>query len=116
MIKKLSVDDKTAILSSPASSRELGKKYGVHHSVINDLRKEAKDIMKAHWEAKSQRRGRPKNETPDPLIVQENNFERERYGHKIKSEWLELQLKHALDERDYAQKLIKSQQGLKKKS
>jgi hypothetical protein len=96
----------------------MGEKYGVHHSVINDLREEAQEVMKLHWEAKSKRIGRPKNEGPTPLEVQEKSFARERQGFDIQRQWLELQLKHALNERDCAHGLIKStdQSKLKKKA
>ena len=108
MTKKLSIDNKTEIISSNLSSRELGKKHGVHHSVINDLNKESRDIMRAHWEAKSKRLGRPKKKSPEPLVIQKEEFEHEKIALKIKIEWLELLLEQSTEDRDYAHKILKS--------
>jgi hypothetical protein len=64
--------------------------------------------MKAHWATKSQRRGRPKKAADNPLVTQQEEFNHERYALETKMGWLELLLKQATEDRDYAQKILKS--------
>jgi hypothetical protein len=114
MKAKLSNKDKLEIISSTESTRSMGEKYGVHHSVISDLRTEARELMITHWEAKSKRHGRPRKEVKSQ---EEKAREKKLLHFEIKQDWLELCLRHACEERDDALQYVKAsdKSKLKKK-
>jgi predicted DNA-binding protein YlxM (UPF0122 family) len=102
MSKKLTLSDKVEIsLSRQESLRELADRYGVHHSVIDDIFKESEKILMQYWDEKSKRKGRP----PTPLDAQaelmaQTDSEKKELNKQValkqmRIDWLELQLKWA---------------------
>lgn len=102
---KLTIDNKIEIaLSGDKSLRALGKQFGVHHSSIDDLRKDTKSLLKAHFESKTA--GRPKvivseesKELKRVLAVNEQ-MKKENVLAMAKAEYAELRLKQERDRND----------------
>ena len=96
--KKLSTKDKLEIaLSQEESLRTLAEKYSIHHSTVEEIRKESMSVLSKYFEEKSKRIGRPpKPEKPEELKKAEKQIESLEYELAVKSmkmEWAELQLK-----------------------
>ena len=108
---KLSIENKLLIMQSNDSSRVIGKKFDIHHSVVNDIRNEARALLSTHWKEKSQKVGRPVNPVEPVETVELKEVELERYKHGVKEGWLKLQLNLMTDERDHAVNLLKNQQS-----
>ena len=108
---KLSIEDKLFIMQSNDSSRAIGKKFNIHHSVVNDIRNEARALLSTHWKDKSKKVGRPENPVEPVETVELKEVELERYKHGVKEGWLKLKLDLMTDERDHAVALLKNQQS-----
>ena len=108
---KLSIEDKLLIMQSNDSSRAIGKKFNIHHSVVNDIRNEARALLSTHWKDKSKKVGRPANPVEPVETVELKEVELERYKHGVKEGWLKLKLDLMTDERDHAVALLKNQQS-----
>jgi hypothetical protein len=92
--RKLTVEDRIAIALSDKSSRELAAQYGVHHSRICDIRKEAVQLLDTAWR---QRRPGPKPTPPEPEELTRKKQELDELKHQhdlltMRSDWLKLQL------------------------
>lgn len=76
ILKKLDVDEKyTIAVSVNKSSRELGEEYGVHHSTINEIQNECKQVLYEHLENKPLQTGRPsKPVKPESALLSENEI------------------------------------------
>ncbi|NQZ55903.1 MAG: hypothetical protein HRT88_00290 [Lentisphaeraceae bacterium] len=108
---KLSIEEKLLIMQSNDSSRAIGKKFNIHHSVVNDIRNEARALLSTHWEEKSQKVGRPVKPVEPVETVGLKEVELERYKHGVKEGWLKLKLDLMTGERDHALGLLKNQQS-----
>jgi transposase InsO family protein len=92
---KLSVADRVEIALSEEPSRELAKRYGVHHSRICDIRSEAREMLARTWEER--RPGR--KAVPEPPVdvekLRRDMAEQKRQFELLtmRNEWLELQVK-----------------------
>ena len=58
-MSKLTIEKKIEIAFSNKSTRELGVKYGVHHSTPANIKKEAKSAVFEYFGDKTNRIGRP---------------------------------------------------------
>jgi len=100
---KLTTQDRIAIALSQESSRELARKYGVHHSRICTIRAEAQEILRQEWD--SRRPGRPHKPQPPEAVSQLNQqlqtTQRSYELSLMRNDWLTLQMKlmaqHAAD-------------------
>lgn len=91
---KLSAQDRIAIALSDKPSRELARQYGIHHSRICDIRKEANAILAAAWA--DRRPGRKPDPVP-PEQLQKKDLELAEMKRRfdlltMRSDWLQLQL------------------------
>jgi len=92
---KLTVRERIAIALSDRPSRELARKYGIHHSRVCDIRNEADTILASTW---SDRRPGPKPEPalPEEQLEKEKELQEMRRRFELltmRKEWLDLQLK-----------------------
>ena len=92
---KLSPQDRIAIALSDKPSRELASKYGIHHSYICDIRREANAILSSAWVGR--RPGRKPDPAP-PAELQEKDRELAEMKRQfdlltMRKDWLQLQLK-----------------------
>lgn len=72
--RKLTTEEKLRLLklSGEKSLRELAEQFGLHHSSVDEIIKEAEKLLAEYWEEKSKRIGRPKKEvSPEEEKVQE---------------------------------------------
>ena len=97
-MKKLSTEDKIAIIHSEKSLRTLATKYDCHHSSIANVRKETDELLKEHWNKKSENVGRPKDDIiEDAKLVEIKNLKTEleelRIAMKLQKDYLNLRLK-----------------------
>lgn len=119
MKHKLTAEDKIEIsISGDKSLRELALKYGVHHSTIDEIRKNASELLKEYWEEKSKKIGRPRKEVNiDPekqaLIEKLKATQKELALQNMKMDYLELQIKWQKEDLEEAK--IKRKKHLKKK-
>jgi DNA primase len=95
-INRLSVEDKIAIGLSDRPSRELARKYGVHHSRICAVRNEASNILASTWRMR-QPGPRPKTAEVDPEELARKDEELREAQKRVdlltmRKEWLQLQL------------------------
>jgi len=91
---KLSVGDRITIALSDRPSRELARKYGIHHSRVCDIRNEADAILTEIWAARRPGR-KPKPEPPEQVVHKERELQdlRGRFDLlTMRKEWLDLQL------------------------
>jgi hypothetical protein len=114
---KLTVEERIAIAISEKSSRELAVQYGVHHSRICDIRKEAVQLLDSVW---SQRKPGPKPTPPEPeeLTRKKEEFDELKRQHELltmRNDWLKLQLQMN-DERDAELEKRQSKNKRKKKA
>ncbi len=92
---KLSLQDRIDIVMSDESSRKLAAQYGVHHSRICDLRKDAKEVLAAAWEKRRPGR-KPKvrpSEEFDKLGQDHTKVKRQCDLLRMRIDWLELQVR-----------------------
>ena len=91
---KLSVQDRIDIALSDRPSRELARRYGVHHSRICDIRNEASTILKDVWAAR--RPGRKPKPQPSEQEIgddpESKDLRRKLDLLTMRKEWLDLQL------------------------
>lgn len=92
---KLTTRDRIAIALSQESSRELARKYGVHHSRICTIRAEAQEILRQEWD--SRRPGRPQKPQPPEAVSELNQqlqaTQRSYELSLMRNDWLNLQMK-----------------------
>jgi len=93
--QKLSLENRVDIALSGKPSREQATEFGVHHSRVCDIRKDAAETLEQVW---NQRRpGRQAKPGPSPEIqaLQESNEEITRKMEllQMRNDWLELELK-----------------------
>ena len=118
MSKKLETEDKLDIVLSRSDSlRKIGSQYDVHHSTIEDVFNESRDVLLKHWEEKSNQVGRPKNQfevCPEKAIleVEVEELKKSLAIKSMKLDYSNLQLKWA-DERSESKN--KKNKHLKKK-
>jgi hypothetical protein len=123
-LKKLDIDEKCTIaLSVHKSNRELGEKYGVHHSTINDIQKECKQVLYDHLENKPLQTGRPtKDQTSETAIVSETEIaelKKKCALQELQIDYLKLQLEFShnrLEEATGSKKALKVQLKKKKRN
>lgn len=105
-------------MSGDQSLRTLAKEYELHHSSIDEIRKDAQNKLTEHFDHKSAAMGRPRNTTPEEseemkqLRAQNEQFMKERAIAIIQRDFAELKLKH---ERDRSDKERKNKHLKKKK-
>jgi predicted DNA-binding protein YlxM (UPF0122 family) len=123
MNKKLTLSDKVQIiLSRRESLRELAERYGVHHSVIDDIFKESEKILTQYWAEKSKRKGRPsKPVDAQAELIAQTDAEKKQLNKQLamkqmRIDWLELQLKWAKERAAEAGQKVPKQLKKKKKS
>ena len=104
MVKKLTLEKKSEmVLSHELTYRELGTKYGVHHSVIAEIFKESEEVLSNYWSTKSQRIGRPRKEKKlSSELDKSSEKEKKKLAEELalkamRIDWLELQLKFLKD-------------------
>ena len=116
---KLTIEDKMKIaLTNDKSLRELAEEYNVHHSTIDEIKRDSIKMLKNHWEEKSKRIGRPSkkeeiDEEKEELKEKIRVIERKIALKSMNNDWLRLQLGF-LNERLEEAKVHKHKQ-LKKK-
>ena len=120
MEKKLKLDDKVNIvLSRDQSLRKIAEKYQVHHSTIDDIFLESKELLTKYWEAKSNNVGRPKQTEPidedtEKLQKELAAAQKELAIRQMKLDYANLQLKWA-NERIEEKNARERKKQLKKK-
>ncbi len=97
-MKKLSTEDKIAIIHSEESSRTLGDKYDCHHSSIANVRKESYELLEKYWNKKSENVGRPRDDSfENTYLIENRNLKKEleelRIAMKLQKDFLDLRLK-----------------------
>jgi len=84
---------------SVASSRQAGKQYGVHHSRVCDIRKDAEETLTEAWGRRKP--GRQAKQGPcgeiEALEREREAMTREMELLQMRNDWLALQLKMAGD-------------------
>jgi len=91
---KLSLEDRIRIVLSDESSRKLGMQYGVHHSRICKLRKDAAEVLEDVWSKR--RPGRKPSVRSsggvEKLRIDYADMKREYELTTMRNDWLELQI------------------------
>jgi DNA primase len=84
----------TIVSSGEKSLRHIASDYGIHHSTVDDIRKEGKEVLCQYWDAKSSRIGRPPKESSrDSHGETIAALEKKLALKQMRIDWLELQLK-----------------------
>lgn len=98
---KLTANNKVKIaLSGDQSLRVLAAQFNVHHSTVDEIRKDAEKQLEEYFENKSLAVGRPKKELPaesdelKQLKAENERLMKERAIALVKAEYAELKLKH----------------------
>jgi hypothetical protein len=118
---KLKTEEKVTIGSHCEESlRATAENYGVHHSIIDDIRKESADVLTQYWTQKRERVGRPvqarPNETEEAHKAELEQLQYKLALKEMRVDYLELKLKHALErEKEYRVNQKHSQSTQKKK-
>jgi hypothetical protein len=117
----LTPEEKIEILKlcGEKSLREIAEKHNLHHSTVDEIKKESEEVLKKYWEEKSRRIGRPREiktkqeKQMEGLEKELKEKEKEMGKKEMRIDWLNLQLKWARErEKEYN---IPKQKHLKKK-
>jgi hypothetical protein len=96
---QLSVGERVEIVMSDVSSRQAGVQYGVHHSRVCDIRKDAAETLKDAWARRKP--GRKTKQGPsgevEVLKREKEEMTSEMELLQMRNDWLALQLKMAKD-------------------
>lgn len=84
--KKLTTEEKLRLLSlsGEKSLRELAEEFGLHHSSIDEIINESKEILAEHWNEKAKRVGRPKKKVNEEEI-KIKEMEKELHEQKVET-------------------------------
>lgn len=93
----LTVPERLEIVLTPASSRTVGEKYGVHHSRICDIRRDATEILTKTWtERRPGRKASPApSETEEQLRRELAEVKARNDLLTMRNEWLEIEVKQS---------------------
>ena len=107
MKKKLTNENKVKIaLSGDKSLRSLAEEFDIHHSSVDDIRKDAEKLLADHFESKSLAVGRPKvsiaedSEELKQLKAENERLQKAHVIAMVKAEYAELKLKHERERND----------------
>lgn len=113
----LTPDDRIAISFDTRPSRDIAEQYGVHHSYVCKIRREAADLLQEYWQNKSVGRNPAPPIQEDVQPVKDKLIEQTKRGDllSMRNDWLTLQLKfHEERDKEVEQKAVKKKR--KKKS
>lgn len=122
MKKKLTTENKVKIaLSGDKSLRILAEEFDIHHSSVDDIRKDAENLLADHFESKSLAVGRPKtpvdeeNEELKRLKAENERLQKAHVIATVKAEYAELKLKHERERNDEERRKKQLKKKKKKK-
>jgi len=112
----LTPDDRIAISFDSRPSRDIAAQYGVHHSYVCRIRREAADLVQEHWQSRSVGRNPAPKIQQDIQPVKDKLVEQTKRGDllSMRNDWLTLQLKfHDERDREVEQRSVKKKRKKK---